>query len=121
MKNPTIFFVFLPIPSCIVLYLDFVELWKDFMMLWKDFGVLWKDSIVFGEDSTVVWEDFIVVWEDSIVVWEDSIVLSQENCIRKIAAFPYEIYSCEMWKFAINRNSFPGDKKKGKTKKWKIT
>ena len=82
MKNPTIFLVFL---------------------LSEDFIVLWKDSIVVRQDSIVLWEDSIVVWEDSIVVWE-------ENCVRKIAVFHYEKYSCQVWEFVIHKNFSPGKK-----------
>ena len=83
------------------LYFCSLVFWEDFIVLWEDSTAVWEDFIVVWEDSTVVWEDSTVVWEDSIVVWE-------ENCVRKIAVFPDDKYSCQVWKFVIYKNNSPG-------------
>ena len=60
MKNSTIFFDLLRIPSSIV--------------LWEDFIVLWENSIA-------LWEDSIVLWENFTVLKQDSILLKQTKCV----------------------------------------
>ena len=110
MKNPTIFFVFLLSCASTSLYCGSTRL--DSIVLRQDSIVVRQDSIVVWEESTVVRQDSTVVRQDSTVVWEDSTVVWEENCVRKIAVFPDEKYSCQMWKLVIRKNSFPG--KKGK-------
>ena len=80
---------------------------QDSIVLQQDSILLQQDSIVLQQDSIVVWEDSTVVWEDSTVVWEDSIVVWEENCVRKIAVFPDEKYSCQVWKFVIHKKNLP--------------
>ena len=88
-------------------YFCSLVLQQDSILLQQDSIVLQQDSIVLQQDSIVVWEDSTVVWEDSTVVWEDSIVVWEENCVRKIAVFPDEKYSCQVWKFVIHKIFLP--------------
>ena len=87
----------------LVLQQDSIVLQQDSIALQQDSIVLQQDSIVLQQDSIVLRQDSIVVWEDSTVVWEDSIVVWEENCVRKIAVFPNEKYSCQVWKFVIHK------------------
>ena len=80
---------------------------QDSIVLQQDSILLQQDSILLQQDSIVLQQDSIVVWEDSTVVRVDSIVVWEENCVRKIAVFPDEKYSCQVWKFVMHKNFSP--------------